>query len=60
MEFEFKHALHDLDQRTSPYFVGEIFCHGSLEMRRAAIETLREMDPARKGCQVLLEVLKLT
>jgi len=59
MEFEFKHALHDLDQRTPPYFVGEIFAHGSLEVRRSAVEALKELDPDRKSVRILKAILEI-
>jgi len=60
MEFEFKHALHDLDQRTPPYFIGEIFSHGSLEVRRSAIEALSELDVTRKSVRILKEILRIS
>ena len=59
MEFEVKNALRDLDQKTLPYLVGELFCHGSLDMRRTAIEALTELDPERRSVRIAREVLKL-
>ena len=34
-------ALRDLDRRTAGFLVGEIFAHGSLDVRRLSIDALR-------------------
>lgn len=59
MEFETANALRDLDRRTPVYLRDEIFAHGDLTMRKNAIETFQTLDPDRKTCRVLIEMLKI-
>lgn len=59
MQFEFKNALTDLDQKTPTFFLYEIFNNGSLEVRRDAIATLTELDPERRSARILSEILKI-
>ena len=59
MQFEIKHALNDLDQRTPAYFLQEIFHHGRLKVRDDAIEALKTMETERKSVRVLREILRI-
>lgn len=61
MEYEFKHALHDLDQPSPPFFVQEIFNHGSLESRQIAIVVLSEMGttPEWPAVRALIDLLRI-
>ena len=60
MQFEYKNALSDLDQRTPEYFRAEIFAHGDLTARKSALEALKDLDPTRRSCRVLREIYRLS
>ena len=59
MQFEFKNALTDLDQRTPTYFLQEIFHHGKLKVRKDSLEALADLDPKRHSARILREILKI-
>lgn len=58
--FELLRALEELDRTTPAYFIQEMFAHGRLEVRRTALEVLRDLEPRRKSCRLLREVLSIT
>ncbi len=60
MQFETENALRDLDRQMNTFMRGEIFAHGSLEMRKKAIDALKTADMARKSARALVEMLRLT
>ena len=60
MQFEYKNALTDLDQRTPEYFRREIFAHGDLTARKRALEALKGINVDRRSCRVLREIYKLS
>ena len=60
MRFEVQHALQDLDQPIPAYLKQEVFAHGSLTLRNAAIEALRDQDPKERTVRVLTHMLRLT
>ena len=45
MSFEVEHALRDMDQKTTPYLLEEIFHHGDLKVRIDAARELAMLDP---------------
>lgn len=59
MEFEVTNALRDLDERTPPYLLQEIFHHGDLKVRLDSIKVLKDLDTARRTSRVLREILKI-
>jgi hypothetical protein len=59
MQFEFKNALTDLDQKTPTYFRDEIFHHGDLTARREAIKALGDLDTRQHTVRVLREIIRI-
>ena len=59
MEFEFKRALTNLDERTPDYFRTEIFAHGSTEVRNDAVRELADLDPDRRSVRELIGMLTI-
>jgi hypothetical protein len=59
MQFEVKHALLDLGQKTPEYFLREIFSHGSLKVRQDAQKELQTLDPKRQSARILRNLLEL-
>lgn len=45
MKFEVLNALRRLDERTPAYFMAEMFAHGELKLKTAALEALKDLDP---------------
>jgi hypothetical protein len=59
MQFEFKNALTDLDEKTPTFFLGEVFSHGSLKVKQEALKALSTLDTEQKSVRVLREILKI-
>jgi hypothetical protein len=60
MQFEYTNALRDLDVRTPPYHVMEIFHHGSLLVRTKAEQILRHISPRIRTTPALRRMLAIT
>ena len=59
MSFEVEHALRDMDQKTTPYLLEEIFHHGDLKVRIDAARELAMLDPTRRTTRLLLQILQI-
>lgn len=60
MEFEFKRALTNLDERTPAFFRSEIFAHGDQKVREDSVRELRQLDPTMKSVRELISMLTIT
>jgi len=58
IRFEILNALRDLDRKTPPFFVSELFAHGDLATRLNAIKALT--SPQENSARFLREMLKIT
>jgi hypothetical protein len=50
-------ALRDLDCLTPSFFVTELFAHGSLDMRKSAVQALQDLN-RHHASETLQEILK--
>lgn len=59
MKFDVQNALRDLDQPTPAFFRQELFSHGDLKVRLAAVEVLTDLDPEERTSELLRTKLQL-
>ncbi len=60
MNFNLQNALRDLDRRTPAFLRQEIFSHGDLTVREAALGILSELspDPEFESVKILRDMLR--
>ena len=59
MKFELLQALRDLDRRTPAFFLAEMFSHGEVKLKLAALDALQNLDPRDESSPELRRMLKL-